>query len=45
MPHECGDDPPPLAGWFPIHGVVADGAVDPSHQAYGPAWSLLIRNS
>jgi len=45
MPHECGDAPPPLAGWLPIHGVVVLGGVEPSHQEYGPAWSLLMRNS
>ena len=44
MPHECGDAPPPLAGWLPIHGDVP-GGVEPSHQAYGPAWSWLMRNS
>ena len=44
MPHECGDAPPPLAGWLPVHGVVP-GGVEPSHQAYGPAWSWLMRNS
>src|SRR5580700_6836966 len=37
MPHECGDAPPPLAGWLPIHGDVP-GGVEPSHQEYGPAW-------
>src|SRR5579859_1541382 len=45
MPHECGDEPPALAGWLPIHGVVVLGGVEPSHQEYGPAWSLLMRNS
>src|SRR5215469_14575121 len=32
MPHECGDEPPQLAGWLPIHGVVVLGGVQPSHQ-------------
>jgi hypothetical protein len=42
---ECGDDPPPGDGWLPAHGVVVLGEVEPSHQAYGPLWSLAIRNS
>jgi branched-chain amino acid transport system ATP-binding protein len=37
MPQECGEDPPPLAGCKPSHGVVVLGAADPSHHAYGPA--------
>src|ERR1700678_1935882 len=45
MPQECGDEPPPYDGWFPAHGVVVLGEVEPSHQAYGPLWSLAIRNS
>src|SRR5580693_6111625 len=45
MPQECGDAPPPSDGWLPVHGVVALGEVEPSHQAYGPLWSLAIRNS
>ena len=44
MPQECGDEPPPDDGWFPAHGVVLLGEVEPSHQAYGPLWSLAIRN-
>src|ERR1022692_4844530 len=44
MPHEGGEEPPLLAGWLTIHGVVVLGAAEPSHQAYGPAWSLEIRN-
>src|SRR3984957_15480022 len=45
MPQECGDEPPPDDGWFPAHGVVLLGEVEPSHQAYGPLWSLAIMNS
>ena len=39
------DEPPPADGWFPAHGVVVLGEVEPSHQEYGPLWSLAIRNS
>ena len=45
IPQECGEEPPPLAGWSPVHGVVVLGEVEPSHQAYGPLWSWAIRNS
>ena len=45
MPHACGDDPCPVAGWLPVHGVVADGADELSHHEYGPLWLLAIMNS
>ena len=40
-----GEDPCPADGWFPIQGVLVEGAVELSHQEYGPLWLLSIMNS
>ena len=37
IPHACGEDPCPVAGWLPIHGEL-DGAEALSHHEYGPLW-------
>jgi len=45
IPQAWGDDPWPVAGCFPIHGVSAEGALELSHHEYGPLWLFSIMNS
>jgi hypothetical protein len=40
-----GEEPWPAAGCFPIHGVLAEGALELSHHEYGPLWLFWIMNS
>ena len=45
IPHACGEEPCPVAGCRPIHGVEAEGALELSHHEYGPLWLFSIMNS
>jgi hypothetical protein len=42
MLQECGDEPPPDDGWLPPTASWCSTRSNPSHQAYGPIWSLAI---